>query len=88
MNRRQVGRKTPNILDEWKGYPDIFSPSRTLEISRQYLLLRTATSQTKKVVGCPCMNDTVRFSKLQPFSNLLPGFTPINAVLISSGMTA
>ena len=32
-------RKTPNILDEWNGYPG-FSLSRALEISRQYLLLR------------------------------------------------
>ena len=34
-------RKPPNILDEWNGYPEIFSFSQALEISRQYLLLRT-----------------------------------------------
>ena len=33
-------RKTPNVLDEWNGYPGFFSLSRALEISRQYLLLR------------------------------------------------
>ena len=31
-NRRQVGRKTPNVLDEWNGYSEIFSLSQGLDI--------------------------------------------------------
>ena len=44
--------KPPNILDVWNGYPEIFSFSQALEISRQYLLLRKVISQ-KKIAGCP-----------------------------------
>ena len=40
------------ILDEWNGYPESFSFSQVLEISRQYLLPRTVILQ-KKVFGCP-----------------------------------
>ena len=40
------------ILDEWNGYPESFSFSQVLEISRQYLLLRTVILR-KKVAGCP-----------------------------------
>ena len=45
-------RKPTNILDEWNGYPEIFSFSQSLEFSRQYLLLRTVILQ-KKVAGWP-----------------------------------
>ena len=48
-------RKSPNILDEWNGYPEIFSFSQAIEISRQYLLLRTVILQ-KKFAGCPEWN--------------------------------
>ena len=34
-------RKPPDILDQWNGYPEIFSFSQALAVSRQYLLLRT-----------------------------------------------
>ena len=44
--------KPPNILDVWNGYPEIFSFSQALEISRQYFLLRTVILQ-KKFAGCP-----------------------------------
>ena len=40
------------MLADWNGYPDVFSLSRTLEISRQYLLLRAVILQ-KKVIGWP-----------------------------------
>ena len=40
-NRGLAITKPPNILDLWNGYPEIFSFSQTLEISRQYLLLFT-----------------------------------------------
>ena len=40
-------RKPTNILDEWNGYPEIFSFSQSLEFSRQYLLLRTVILQKK-----------------------------------------
>ena len=52
-NRNSAIRKCPNILDEWNGYPERFSFSQALEISRHYLLLRTVILQ-KKVAGCPC----------------------------------
>ena len=48
-------RSPPNILDEWNGYTEIFSFCQALEISRQYVLLRTVILQ-KKVSGCPCKN--------------------------------
>ena len=38
-NRREVNIKTPNILDEWNGYPKISSLSSAIEVSRQCLLL-------------------------------------------------
>ena len=50
---RHESLKCPNILDEWNGYPESLSFSQALEISRQYLLLRTVILQ-KKVAGCPC----------------------------------
>lgn len=34
-------KKTPNNLDEWIGCQEIFSLSRAVEVSIQYLLLRT-----------------------------------------------
>ena len=51
--RSKAIRKPPNILDGWNGYPEMFSFSQALEISRQYLLFRTVILQ-KKVAGCPC----------------------------------
>ena len=57
-NRSQPIRKPPNILVEWNSKPEIFSFSQALEISGQYLLLRTDILQ-KKVAGCPRIN-TVR----------------------------
>ena len=41
------------FLDEWNGYPEIFSFSQALEISREYLLLLTVIL-LKHVAGCPC----------------------------------
>ena len=41
------------------GYPEIFSSSQALEISRQYLLLRTVILQ-KKVARCPRLGITPR----------------------------
>ena len=44
----------PNILDVWNGYREIFSFSQALEISRQYLLLRTVILQKKSLaMGAP-----------------------------------
>ena len=40
-------------MHEWNGHVEIFSRPQVIEISRQYLLLRTDILQTK-VVGCPC----------------------------------
>ena len=37
----KLSEKPPNILDEWNGYPEIFSFSQALEIFKQYVLLRT-----------------------------------------------
>ena len=51
-NRRLGRRKTPNILDEWNCYLEMFSLSEALEISRQYLLLVRVILQ-KNVIGCP-----------------------------------
>ena len=51
-NRSSAISKPPNILDEWNGYPEFFSFSQALEISRKYLLLQTLILQ-KKVAGCP-----------------------------------
>ena len=45
-------RNPPNILDEWNGHPAMFSFSKALEISRQYLLLQTVILQ-KKSLGVP-----------------------------------
>ena len=54
-NRSYAITKTSNILDESSNdYPEIFSFSQALEISRQYLLLRTVILQ-EKVAGCPCL---------------------------------
>ena len=58
-NRSQPIRKPPNILVEWNSKPEIFSFSQALEISGQYLLLRTDILQ-KKVAGCPRIN-TIRW---------------------------
>ena len=44
--------KIVGIRDLWKGYPEIFSFSQALEISRQYLLLLTVILQ-KKLQGAP-----------------------------------
>ena len=51
-SRRLGRRKTPNILDEWNGYLEMFSLSEALEISRQYLLLLRVILQ-ENVIGCP-----------------------------------
>ena len=53
-NRSWTIRKPPNILDEWNGYPEIFSLCQALEISRQYLPPRTDTLQNI-VAECPCL---------------------------------
>ena len=42
-------------LDEWNGYIEIFSLSRALEISRQYLLLFRTLNLEEKVVWVPQM---------------------------------
>ena len=59
-NRTYAIRKPSNILDEWNSYPEIFSFSQALEISRQYLLLRTVIlhRQKKKALSAPerCMS--------------------------------
>ena len=49
--------KIPNILDEWKGYPEMFSFTFSIAISRLYLLLQTDILQ-KTVVGHPWNNFT------------------------------
>ena len=41
QKRREVNRKNANILDELNSYPEIFSLSWAIEISKQYLFLRT-----------------------------------------------
>ena len=33
-NRREVIKKTLNVLDDWNGFPETFSLSRVLELSR------------------------------------------------------
>ena len=44
--------KIPNILDEWKGYPEMFSFTFSIAISRLYLLLQTDILQ-KLSLGAP-----------------------------------
>ena len=44
------------MSDEWNGYPERFSFSQALEISRQYLLLRTVILQ-KKSRWVPLFDD-------------------------------
>ena len=46
-NRKKAIRKPPTILDERNGYPEIFSFSQALEISKQYLPLGTVILQKK-----------------------------------------
>ena len=46
--------KNPNILDEWKGYPDILSFTFSIKVSKLYLLLWTDILQ-KTAIGCPCL---------------------------------
>ena len=46
----KLSEKPPNILDEWNGYPEIFSFSQALEISKQYVLLRTVILKKKKLL--------------------------------------
>ena len=43
--------KVTNILDEWKSYPQIFSFTLRIEISRLYLLHRTDILQKIVVAG-------------------------------------
>ena len=52
----RIFRKPSNILDQWIGYPKILGFSQALEISGQYLLLRTVILQ-KKVSGCLCRDS-------------------------------
>ena len=49
-------KHTPKIviLDEWNGYPEMFSFSQALEISRQCFILRTVMLQ-KKDAGVSCV---------------------------------
>ena len=46
-------KTTPNILDEWYGYPEIFSLSLALEMWTKYLHLQTVISQKKKSLSAP-----------------------------------
>ena len=46
----KLSEKPPNILDEWNGYPEIFSFSQALEISKQYVLLRRVILKKKKLL--------------------------------------
>ena len=52
-NAREVDTKTSEVLVECDGYPEMFSLSGAVEISRRCLLIRTDILQ-KTVVGCPC----------------------------------
>ena len=47
-------------MKTWNGYPEIFSSSQALEISRQYLLLRTVILQNI-VAGAPEFCKDSRF---------------------------
>ena len=47
-NCRKARCQTPNVIDKWNCRPEIFSVSRALAISSQYLLLQTAGLQEKK----------------------------------------
>ena len=51
----KLGHKltAPNMLDGWNGYPEHFKLSGALEISRQWLLLRTIISQELKSLVAP-----------------------------------
>ena len=51
-NTREVDTKSPKILVECNGYLEMFSLSGTVEIFRQYLLIRTDILQ-KTVDWCP-----------------------------------
>ena len=53
------------------GCPEIYSFSQALEISRQYLLLRTVILQ-KKVAGCPCVNSDLFLIERWAFSDPIP----------------
>ena len=60
-NRSSAISKPPNILDEWNGYPEFFSFSQALEISRKYLLLQTLIIiLQKKVAGWPLKTPDLR----------------------------
>ena len=50
--------------------PKFFSLSRTLEISRQYLLLRTVILEKEKVVGCPWWSSQ-RYNKARDWLQAL-----------------
>lgn len=43
--------KITNILDEWKDYPEIFSFTFSIDISRLYLLVRRDIFQKAVVAG-------------------------------------
>ena len=51
-NTREIDTKSPKILVECNGYPEMFSLSGAVEIFRRYLLIRTDILQ-KTVDGCP-----------------------------------
>ena len=54
MLGKSIPAKTPKVLIECNGYPEMFNLSGAVEISRWYLLIRTDILQ-KTVVGCPCI---------------------------------
>ena len=57
-NTREVDIKSPKILVECNGYPEMFSLSGAVEIFRRYLLIRTDILQ-KAVDGCPWKISTI-----------------------------
>ena len=60
----KLSEKPPNILDEWNGYPKIFSFSQALEISRQYVVLRTVILKKKKSLGASDLCLSFHFANM------------------------
>ena len=61
LTQTDFTKKVKRGLDEWNGYIEIFSLSRALEISRQYLLLFRTLNLQEKVVGCPRWLSSIHF---------------------------
>ena len=62
--RKIVENLADKLRNEWYGHLEIFSRHQVLEISRQYLLLRTYIQKT--VVGCPFRVSVSRAALASP----------------------